>query len=166
MMAPTRAVAPSSQWKAKQIERQPGQVEERAGAHAAEERADVIEVAQRLQALVAAAHDQRQAHHGFEHAGVEGLIERGADAPQNPSPDQVEPALGDVQAGGQNDQADQRRHAAAWQHAVIDLEHEDRAGQVQQIDHATHDADAEERAAAGAQRFTEFGSPDTGRGCH
>ena len=27
-------------------------------------------------------------------------------------------------------------------------------------------ADADERAAAGAQRITEFGTPDTGNGCH
>ncbi len=161
-----RAEQPVEREADRQIERQPGQVEERAGPHAAEERADVVEVAQRLQALIAAAHHQRQAHDGFEHAGVEGLVERGADAPQDPSPDQVEPALGDVQDAGENDQADQRRHAAAWQHAVIDLQHENRAGQIQQIDHATHDADADERAAAGAQRFTEFGSPDTGSGCH
>ena len=27
-------------------------------------------------------------------------------------------------------------------------------------------ADADEGAAAGPQRITEFGTPDTGRGCH
>ena len=161
-----RAEQPVEREADRQIERQPGQVEERAGAHAAEERADVVEVAQRLQALIAAAHHQRQAHDGLEHAGVEGLVERGADAPQDPSPDQVEPALGDVEEAGENDQADQRRHAAAWQHPVVDLQHENRAGQIQQIDHATHDADADKGAAAGTQRFTEFGSPDTGSGCH
>ena len=149
-----------------EIERQPRQIEERARSHAAEERADVVEVAQRLQALIAVADHQRQAHDGFEHAGVDGFIERGADAAEDPSADQVEAALGDVQAAGENDQADQGRHAAARKHAVVDLQHEDRAGQIQQIDHATHDADAEERAAAGAQRFTEFGSPDAGSGCH
>ena len=42
----------------------------------------------------------------------------------------------------------------------------DLQGQIQQIDHATHDADADKGAAAGTQRFTEFGSPDTGSGCH
>ena len=37
----------------RQIERQPRQVEERARSHAGEERADVVEIAQRLQALIA-----------------------------------------------------------------------------------------------------------------
>ena len=150
----------------RQIERQPGQIEERARSHAAEERADVVEIAQRLQALVAVADQQRQSHDGVEHAGVDGLVERGADAAEDAPAEQVENALRDVESAGENDQADQRRHAAAWQHPVIDLQHEDRAGQVQQVDHATHDADANERAATSAQRFTEFGSPDTGSGHH
>ena len=150
----------------RKIEWQPGQIEERARSHAAEKRPHIVEIAQRLQAFVAAADHQRQAHDGFEHPGIDGLIERRPDAPENSSPDQVEAALGDVQAAGENDQTYQRRHAAAGQHAVIDLQHEDRAGQVQQVDHATHDADADERAAARAQRFTEFGTPDAGSRCH
>ena len=150
----------------RQIERQPRQVEERARPHAGEERADVVEIAQRLQALVAPAHHQRQPHHGIEHAGIEGFVERGADAHQHAAADQVENALGDVQSAGQDHQADQRRDAAARQHPVVDLQHEDRAGQIQQVDHATHDADADEGVAAGAQRITEFGTPDTGSGCH
>jgi len=59
---------------------------------------------------------------------------------------------------GQNDQADKGRHAPARQHPVVDLQHEDRAGQIKQVDHATHDADADESAAAGTQRVTEFGN--------
>ena len=80
----------------RQIERQPGQIEERARPHAAEKRADIVEIAQRLQALVAAADHQRQAHHGVEHAGVEGLVERGSDAAEDATADQVEAALGGV----------------------------------------------------------------------
>jgi len=86
--------------------------------------------------------------------------------PQDSSPDQVEDALGDVQSAGENDQTDQRRYAPAWEHPVVDLQHEDRPGQIEQVDHATHGADANERTAAGAQRITEFGTPDTGNGCH
>ena len=150
----------------REIERQPRQIEERARPHAAEKRPDIVEIAQRLQALVAAADHQRQPHHGFEHAGVDGFVQRGSDAPENASADQVEAALGDVEAAGENHEADQGRHAAARQHAVVDLQHENRAGEVQQIDHATHDANADEGVAAGAQRLTEFGTPDAGSGCH
>ena len=150
----------------RQIERQPRQVEERARPHAGEKRPDVVEVAQRLQALAAAPRHQRQPHYGFEHPAAQRLVQRGADTDQDSSPDQVENALGDVQSAGENDQADQGRHAPARQHPVVDLQHEDRAGQIEQVDHAAHDADADEGAAAGAQRITEFGTPDTGNGCH
>jgi hypothetical protein len=74
--------------------------------------------------------------------------------------------LGGVEARRENHQTDQRRHAAARQHPVIDLQHENRAGEVQKIDHAAHDANADKGAATGAQRLTEFGTPDAGSGCH
>ena len=80
----------------RQIERQPGQIEERTGSHAAEERADVVEIAQRLQALVAVAGHQRQAHDGVEHTGVDGLVERGSDTAEDATAEQVETALGGV----------------------------------------------------------------------
>ncbi len=150
----------------RQIERQPRQVEEGARSHAAEEGTDIVEIAQRLQTFVAPADDQRQPHDGVEHPFVEGLIERGSDPPQDAAPDQVEHALGDVKAAGEHDQADQSRHAAARKHPVVDFQHENRAGQIEQVDHEAHDADAEECAATGSQRITEFGTPDTGDGCH
>ena len=148
------------------VERQPRQVEERAGPLASEERAHIVEIAQRLQAFVAAADQERQSHDGVEHPGVDGLVERSSDAAEDPSAQQVEHALGHVQAAGDHDQADQGRNAAAGQHPIIDLQHEDGAGQVQQVDHAAHEADADKGAAAGAQRITEFGTPDTGCSCH
>ena len=150
----------------RQIERQPRQVEQRARSHAGEERANVVEIAQRLQTLIAPADHQRQPHNGLEYAGIEGFVERGSDTAEDSSPDQVENALGDVQAAGEDHQTDEGRHAPAWKHPVVDLQHEDRAGQIQQIDHAAHGADAEKRTATGAQRITEFGTPDTGNGCH
>ena len=150
----------------RQIERQPRQIKERARAHAAEERTNIVQIAQRLKALVATADHQRQAHNGIEHPVVEGFVERGSDTAQDSSPNQVEDTLGDVQSAGENNQADKGRHAPAWEHPVVDLQHEDRPGQIEQVDHATHGADANECTAAGAQRITEFGTPDTGNGCH
>src|SRR5258705_12077984 len=112
----------------RQIERQPRQIKECARAHAAEERTNIVEVAQRLKALVATADHQRQAHNGFEHPVVEGFVERRSDTTENPSPDQVEEALGDVQSARENDQTDQCRYAPAWEHPVEDLHHEDGSG--------------------------------------
>ena len=139
-----------------EIERQPGQIEERARSHAAEEGADIVEVAQRLEALVAAADQQRQAHDGVEHALVQGLVERGADPPQDPVADHVEHALRRVEEAGDDDQADQRRNAAARQHPVVDFQHEDRPGQIEQVDHAAHQANADECRATSAQRVSKL----------
>ncbi len=148
-----------------EVERQPRQIEECARPHAAEKRPDIVEIAQRLQALVATAYQERQPHHGFEHARVEGFVECSSNAAENATANQIEAALRDVEAAGENHEANQGRHAAARQHAVVDLQHENRAGEVQQIDHATHDADADKSVATGAQRFTEFGPPDRSD-CH
>ena len=71
MTAPTSAVTPISEWKAKQIaeiERHPRQIEQRDRPDAAEETSDIVEIAQRLQAVVAATDQQRQPHDGVEDA--------------------------------------------------------------------------------------------------
>jgi hypothetical protein len=67
----------------------------------------------------------RQAHNGFEHPVVEGFVERSSDTAQDSSPDQVEDTLGDVQSPGEDHQTDKGRYAPAWEHPVIDLQHED-----------------------------------------
>ncbi|MGY4431517.1 hypothetical protein ACVWWO_003994 [Bradyrhizobium sp. F1.13.1] len=139
-----------------EIERQPGQIEERARAHAAKKGADIVEIAQRLKPLVAAADQQRQADDGVEHPLVQGFVQRGADPAQNPVADHVQNALRHVEETGEDDQADQGRNAAARQHPIVDLQHEDRPGQIEQVDHAAHQADADKRRATGAQRITEL----------
>jgi hypothetical protein len=150
----------------REIERQPRQIEERARSLAAEEGADVVEVVQRLQPFVAHADQKRQPHHGLEHALVECFIERGPYSPEDAPADQIEHALRGVEAGSENDKANKGRHAATWQHAVVDFQHEDGAGKIQQVNHKTHQAHADERAAATPQRITEFGRPDVGKPWH
>ena len=53
-----------------------------------------------------------------------------ADPGENSATHQVKHTLRSVKASGENAQTDQRRHAAARQHAIVDLEHEHRAGQI------------------------------------
>ena len=47
-----------------------------------------------------------------------------------------------------------------------DHTHGEGAGQIEQIDDAAHDANANEGVPAGTERLTEFGTPDSGNGCH
>jgi hypothetical protein len=65
-------------------------------------------------------------------------------------------ALGGIEARRQDQQGHERRHAAAGQHAVVDLEHEQGAGEHQNIAHAAEQRDGEERAAASAEGDREF----------
>ncbi len=128
----------------REVKRQPRQVEEGAGPHAAKKAAYIVEIAQRLKTIVAAANGQRQPDDDIEHPGVKGFIERGSDPAEDASPDQVEDSLRHVEESRQQDQADQGRDAAARQHPIVDLEHEQRPGQIEQVDHAAHNADADE----------------------
>src|ERR1700743_1518609 len=109
---------------------------------------------------------QRQAHDGVEDAGVDRFVQRGADTTENAAAQEIENTLKEVHAAGEDREPNQRRNAPARQHAVIDLEHEQRAGQVEYVDHAADDADADKGAAACMQRSTKFGSPGCGNGCH
>ena len=53
-------------------------------------------------------------------------------------------------------EADQRRDAAARQDPVIDLHHEDRAGEIEHVDQAAEQGDAEQGAAAGGHEAEAF----------
>ena len=81
---------------------------------------------------------ERQAHDDVEDAPAQRLVERGADAHEHAAAEDVEHALEGVEHEGDHGQADERRHAAARQHAVVDLEHEERARQVEHVDHGAH----------------------------
>jgi hypothetical protein len=134
----------------------------RRGAHSRQERAHAVEVAQRLKAVAAVPRPQRQTHDRLVHASAQRLVEPPADPHQDASADHVEQAERQEQEGGEDHEADQRRHAAARQHAVIDLQHEERAGELQDVTHAAHQGDRDEGSAAGPQRFREFGALLTG----
>ena len=59
--------------------------------------------------------------------------------------------------GGQNRQTYKRRHAAARQHPVVDLQHEHRAGQHQEVDQPAECPDADERTLARPERRAQLG---------
>jgi hypothetical protein len=127
-------------------------------SHARQERAHAVEIAQRLQAVAAVSGLQRQAHDGLVDARAQRLVELAADPHENAAADHVEQAERGEQAGGQDHQADEGRDAAARQHAVVDFQHEEGAGELQDVAHAAHQADRDESATAGRQRFRKLGA--------
>ena len=123
-----------------QIDRHPRQIEQCDRADAGQKAAHRVEVADRLRAFGPAAGFQRQPHDGIIDAHAHRLVEAVADAHQDTAADRFDDALRRIEAGDQDHQRDQRRHAAARQHAVVDFEHEQRAGEHQKVAHAAEHA--------------------------
>ena len=134
------------------IERHPGQVEERCGPAAGQKAADLIQIAKRLQPLAAIAGPERQPDDRIEDAATEELVEPCANAGQHACAHDVEHALERVEHRHKQNECDKRRHAAARQDAIIDLQHEQRARQHQDVDDAAEAGDGYECAAVGQQR--------------
>ncbi len=131
-----------------EIERHPGQIEQGGRAHAGQETAHAVQIAQRLQAVGTGSHLQRQPDDGFVHPIAEPLVQRAADAHQHAPADRIEQTLDRIDHGDHDGQPDQRRNTAARQHAIVDLQHEQRAGEHQHVDGAAEQPDGHEGAPA------------------
>ena len=140
----------------REIQRDPGQVEQGHGAESGEIGPHGIEVAQGLSAITASADPQRQTHQGIVDSSAQGFVERAADAHEDASANCIENTQGREQCRGENQKADQCGHAPARQHAVIDFQHEHGAGEHQNVAHAADQCGAIEGPAARGKRFREF----------
>ncbi len=141
-----------------EIDRYPRQIEERHRADPGEEAAHRIEIANRLRPLGFVADLERQADDGVVDPRTHRLVEATADAHQDAAADHVDDALRGVHAGRQKQQRDQRRHAPAGKHPVVNLEHEQRAREHQKIAHAAEHRDGVKCPAARAKRVCELGT--------
>ena len=142
----------------RQIDRHPWQVEQRDRAHAGKECAHGIEIADWLRALALSAKLERQAHNGIIDPHAHRFVEAVTDADQDAGADRIDHALRGIKASGKNQQCHQRGHAAARQHPVVDFEHEQRAGEHQDIAHAAKQRDGEESPTAGEEGLGKFGA--------
>jgi hypothetical protein len=134
-----------------EIDRHPWQIKQCRRPSAREEAADLIKIPQWLQAVAVSPGLQRQAHERIEYTNAELLIKIAPDTRADPAPDQVESALEQVKHGRQHDQRDQRGYAAAGKHPIINLQHEKRAGEHQEIAHAAEGRERPEDPAARPQ---------------
>ena len=126
----------------REIDRHPGQVEEGGGTGAGQEGADLVEVAQGQETVALARAFQRRTHDEIEDAPAQGLVQRGADPGEDAGADGLQHALEGIEHEGERAEADQGRHGAAGDHPVVDLEHEERAGEVEDVHEAAHQSDA------------------------
>jgi len=79
-----------------------------------------------------------------------------ADPHQDAAPDRVNHALSGIQTGNQKEQRYQRRHASARQNAVVNFEHEQRAGEHQQVAHAAENGGRDKGSPARAEGGCKF----------
>ena len=132
------------------------QVGEGGRAAAGDEGADLVEVAERLQPVAGERVPERQGDDGAEDLGVHHLVDIGADADQDAGPHLVEEAERGVEERDDRREAEERRDALARDHAVVNLQHEQRPGQGQDVHDAAEDDDAAERTPAIVDRRREF----------
>ena len=72
-----------------------------------------------------------------------------ADTHEQPRADQVKQALTSKQHEYKNAKAGQRRQAPARQHPIVNLQHENRAGKREDVDHGREHADGDNRRSTG-----------------
>ena len=131
-----------------QVERHPGQIEQCRRPDPGQERSHLVKILDRLQPPALIAAPERQTRHEVVDAPGERVVDDAADADQDASADQIEQAVTRVENCRDDNKPDQGRNAAARQHAVIHFEHEEGAGQRQDVERAAHDPDAGKSAAA------------------
>src|SRR5262249_37288438 len=88
---------------------------------------------------------------GAMHGHREVLIEQGCCPHDHARANEIKRALEGVSTDKKNREDNQRRHASAAQHPIVDLQHVERAGEHQQIDDAGKQRHAGERAPTIAQ---------------
>jgi hypothetical protein len=134
-----------------EVDRQPRQVEQSDRAGAGEEAAYGVEVADRLRAFAPDAERERQADNGVIDAQAQRFVEAVADADQDPAADCVDDALRGVESTGQDQERDEGWNAAARYHPIVDFEHEQRAGEHQNVAHPAEQGDGHEGPPAGTE---------------
>jgi hypothetical protein len=130
-----------------EVERQPGNIVDRRRAAARHELREGVEILHRAQ--LAPDRAQSVGHHRGERErrsrqlGIHVL----SDTEQHTSAQPFQKAEEQIERQRQDCDRHKGRHRAADQHAVIDLKHEQRARQHQQIDHQADAADTPQRLA-------------------
>ena len=136
-----------------QEHRRPGRIEEGEGAVAGGETLDRFQIAQAGGRPGALRRHHRALQDRPQHARVEPRLQPRAGAGQHPPARMIEHAHEQEQERHQNGQRDQRRLRPRAQHAVVNLQHEQRAGEHQYVHrHAEQRARHEQPAALRERR--------------
>ena len=141
----------------REVERHPRQVEERGRAAAGEEAADLVEVAQGLLSVAILPGADGAQEDELEDGLAQALVERRADAGQDAAAHDVERGLEAEEHHQDRGEPDEGGDAAARQDPIVDLQHEERAAQVQDVDQRAEHGHADEGPAVHLERYETRG---------
>ena len=137
------------------VERHPRQVEERRRPHAGEKAAHLLQIPQCLLTILLLASLQRQTHCQIIDRPRQQPVGAPPESDEEHLPQIFQQTVEKVKHRDDRDQSDQRRIALAGDDPVIDLQHEEGAGERQDVDHATDPADRQQQAAIAGKHGTE-----------
>ena len=131
----------------KQEERRPGQVEEREEHRRGQHLPDRIQIAQRQCGGRVGGEKRAAAQRGAEDARLKHRLKPRREPRHHPRPDRVEQAHHREKEGHQHEKRQQRFFRPAAKHAIIDLKHEERPGQHQEVHEGRKQRDGPEQPA-------------------
>ena len=137
-----------------QVDRRPWHVEEGERAWSGQELAQREQIAHRCKADLGITLERMQTD-DVEHPAAQAFVERPSHPHHYARADEFQKAVKTVEDADQRHQRHQRRHGTAGQNPVIDLQHEKRAGQHQQVDDQAEHASRGKRRPAGAERLAD-----------
>ena len=138
-----------------EIERQPWQVEQGGGAGARQYRPYRIESRTGCSPSPLP-RVRRQAYHQLVNTVAEPPVDLVSDPDQHAAPGNLQDALEDEKQRGNDTQPDEGRHAATRQDAIIHFQHEQRAGQAQEVDQSAEGGNADQCGATRRKRTAQF----------
>ena len=121
------------------INRHPRQIEKRRWTAAGEKTTNLIKVTQRLKTIAIASRLQWQTNNRIKYPDPEGFFKVASGSDANAIANKVECSLKCIQDNRQGQQRQQRWYAATGQNPIVDLQHEERSSEHQNIAHTAED---------------------------
>ena len=131
-----------------EINGHPGQVKQRYRSASRKKAADLVKIPQRLHTVAVAAGFQRKTNQRIEYSQPKPFVEVAANPRAYSISDQIQAALKGVEHRRKEQERDQRRYATSRQHPIVNLKHEERAGEHQKVAQATERRQSPEYPAA------------------
>lgn len=140
----------------REVEGHPGQIAEGDGCRAREEAAELVEVVHRHVTAARGCALAGSLQHHLEDVRAQAIIQGGRDPGQHAAAHRLEHALEGVEHESQQNEPDEGGDGAARDDVVVDHQHEQRAGQIEEVHEAAGHQKADEPGAAAGEHGPDF----------